>query len=210
MPRISTLFQRTYFAALVAAASLAAPVANAAPLNLVLSDTPDIVSGFIDVSYDSASQQLSASGFALEIDVDGGPTIAITSGTFDITASIDNSGNLLGGTFEIGGTIADLGFNSGTLITGDLINFGFRPEGGDPLEFVFDITGGDAAGLFLAEGAFGGIILSGTGFGGSFAADFANDGISGVADTAPVPVPAAAWLLMSGLAGLAGFRSRRA
>ena len=45
------------------------------------------------------------------------------------------------------------------------------PAGGDPLEFVFDVTGGDAAGLF---GPGGGVILSDANFGGSFAVDWDN------------------------------------
>jgi hypothetical protein len=104
-------------------------------------------------------------------------------------------------------------FNSGTLLTGTLTAFGFPDPGGDPLEFLFNVTGGDAAGLYAS--APGGIILSGTGFGGSFNVDFDNliGGIqgtgSGAADVAPVPLPAAVWLFGAGLLGLVGLGRNR-
>lgn len=116
-----------------------------------------------------------------------------------------------GGTLSIGGTVASLGFNSGTLLTGDLTALGFPDAGGDPLEFLFNITGGDAASLY---GATGGVIMSATGFGGSFAADFDNNmGMvgrgMGTADAGAVPVPAAVWLFGSGLLGMVWVGRRR-
>ena len=73
----------------------------------------------------------------------------------------------------IGGTIASLGFSSGTLLTGDLTAFGFLNAGGDPLEFLFGVTGGDAASHF---GPVVGIRLSNSGFTGTFASNFKNTG----------------------------------
>jgi len=182
--------------------------AQAVPLNLTLDNDPDIVSSFINVSYGSG--MLSANGFALSLDDDGmGPAISIAGGSFDLLASINMSGILTGGTLSIGGTIGSLGFNSGTLLTGNLTDFGFVDMGGDPFEFLFNVTGGDAASLY---GGTGGIILSGTGFAGSFANDFNNSPFAGMADVAsvsPVPVPAAAWLFGSALIGLIGFSRRR-
>lgn len=198
--------------AAVCAALLAIP-AQAALLNLTLADSPDIVSGFIDVSYDATTATFFASGFAFELK-DGSGVRQINGGLFDLGATIDNSGILSGGTLTIGGTIAALGFNSGTLLTGTLTALGFPGNGGDPLEFLFDVTGGDAAGLY---GSSAGIILSNSGFSGSFAADFDNllGGLAGtgysLADTAPtaMPVPAALWLFGSGLLWLAGMTRRR-
>jgi len=188
--------------------------AQAAPLNLTLNDTPDIVSSFIDVTYDAGTDIFNASGFALELDDDGsGPAEAIAGGTFDLAATIDASGVLSGGSLTIGGTVASLGFNSGTLLTGTLTAFGFPDAGGDPLEFLFDVTGGDAAGLY--GGIPGGVILSATGFTGDFTTNFDNliSGIPGtgaaVSDVAPVPLPAAVWLFGAGLLGLAGVARRR-
>jgi hypothetical protein len=182
--------------------------AQAASLNLTLNDVPDIVSSFIDVTYNATTDSFSASGFALELDDDGSvPAEAIADGIFNLSATIDATGALGGGALTIDGTVASLGFNSGTLLTGNLTAFGFPDAGGDPLEFLFDVTGGDAAGLYGS--APGGVILSGvTGFTGDFSTNFTGDGFA-VSDVAPVPIPAAVWLFGSGLLGLAGIGRRR-
>ena len=184
--------------------------AQATLLGITLEDTPDIVSAFIDINYDAGTQSLTADGFALQIDTGGG-VFPIAGGLFDLDAVIDNAGNLIGGSFSIFGSIAGLGFNSGTLLTGNLTAFGFPDAGGSPFEFLFNTTGGDAAGLY---GSAGGILLSETGFGGDWASDFNNliSGIPGtglgVADVAPVmmPLPATLWLVF---AGFVAFRAAR-
>ena len=163
----------------------------AAPLDLDLAAAPDIYSSFIDVTYDATTDKLTANGFALNMDLDGmSVPYLITNGTFMLMATIDVNGVLgLGGTVVIGGTIPALGLNSETLIAGNLTHFGFQPGGGDPLEFRFIVTGGDIATNYGA--ATGGIILSESGFPGSFAANFNNlmDNVpgtgNGAADTAP-------------------------
>lgn len=177
----------------------------AAPLNLNLNAEPDIFSSFITVDYLAGSGVLTASGFANNL-LTGGALNPIAGGSFDLSASIDNTGVLSGGTLAIGGTIAGLGFNSGTLLTGNLTAFGFDALGGDPLEFLFTATSGDALGLYSG---LGGIILSGTGFGGSFNSDFASAAFSAMADVGVVPVPAAVWLFGSALLGLIGYNRRR-
>jgi hypothetical protein len=198
---------------LLAAGLLLGSAAQAAPLNLTLNDFPDIVSSFIDVTYNAGTDAFTASGFAQELDDDGSmPAEAIAGGTFNLIATIDASGAMSGGSLSIGGTVSSLGFNTGTLLTGNLTDFGFPDAGGDPLEFLFDVTGGDAAVLYGGVGAVGGVIMGATGFGGSFDSDFDNlrDGAgSGVANVAPIPVPAAVWLFGSGLVGLAGLGRRR-
>lgn len=184
------------------------------PLDLVLIEAPDFVSGFLDVSYDSLTELFDASGFALEFDDDAaGLPHGIADGTFDLAATIDLDGTLLGGSLIIGGTIPALGFNSGTLLTGNVIDFGFEPVNGDPFEFLIDLTGGDAAGLYGADPI--GVILAQSGFDGSFAKDFDNliNGSSGtgtgLSDTAPViPLPGTGLLALVG-AGLVGLFRRR-
>jgi len=198
---------------LLAAGLLLGSVAQAAPLGLTLNDFPDIVSAFIDVTYNATSDTLNANGFAEELDDDGSvPAEAIAGGSFSLTATIDASGALSAGSLSIGGTVASLGFNSGTLLTGTLTAFGFPDAGGDPLEFLFDVTGGDAAALYGGGSIPGGIILSDSGFPGSFDSNFDNlvDGVgSGVSDTGVVPLPAAVWLFGSGLLGLVGMARRK-
>lgn len=179
------------------------PVAQAAPLNLTLNDFPDIASFFIDVTYDEGNDLLTAAGEALWLDDDGsGSAEVISDGSFHFTAAIDNSGNLSGGTLNIGGKVSSLGFESGTLLTGNLTAFGFGGAD-DPFEFLFNVTDGDAAGLYGSVPA--GVILSKTGFSGNFTADFDNlvgGGAgtgSGESNTAPVPVPGTLLLFGSGL-----------
>jgi len=179
-------------------------LAQAAPLNLTLNDFPDIVSSFITVNYDPTSDVFTANGFAQELDDDGSvPAEAILAGTFGLTTTIDAFGVLSGGTLTIGGTVASLGFNSGTLLTGDLTALGFN-NAGDPLEFLFDVTGGDAFALYGGGSLSGGIILSNSGFEGNWENSFTADATA-ASDTGVVPVPAAVWLFGSGLIGLVGF-----
>jgi hypothetical protein len=185
-----------------------------AGLDLQLQQTPDFFAGFIDVNYNSSTDVFTASGFTFELDDDGvGPAESVQNGTFIINASINVSGVLTSGTLGIGGTIPALGFNSGTLLTGNLVNFGFPSQGAAPLEFALQVTGGDAASLFGTIPT--GIILSGdTGFGGTFASSFNN--LSGdipgtgaaIMDAAPiVPLPSSLLLALGGLgAAVAGRR----
>ena len=168
--------------------------ASAAALGLTLADSPDIVSGFIDVAYSAASDTLTASGFALELDDNGvPPTVPIDGGSFSLSATVNDAGTLLAGSLTIGGTIPSLGAVSGTLLTGTITKLG--AEGATGLvEFLLDVTGGDLASLY---GAVAGGILGTTGFTGSWASDFSASGAS--ADVAAIPLPAALWLLLPAL-----------
>jgi PEP-CTERM motif len=178
--------------------------AQATLINVTLEPHPDIASGFIDVTYDATSDTFVASGFALEMDDDSiAPTESISGGLFSIGATIDGSGLLGSGTVTIVGTIANLGFNSGTLLTGNLTNVGADAPSG-LIEFLFSVTGGDAAGLYGGAGATGGIIMGGTDFtswGSSFNNNFGMQGLGqAVADTAPViPEPTTLALLTLGM-----------
>ena len=204
----------TLFALAVCLAT-AASAQGGDPLDLELVDAPDFVSGFLDVSYDTVTELFDAGGFALEFDDDGvGLPYGIDGGTFDLAATIDDAGTFLSGSLLIGGTIPELGFNSGTLLTGNVIDFGSDPNNGDPLEFLIDLTGGDAAALYGVEPV--GLILTQTGFDGSFATNFDNliGGLSGsgsgVSDVAPViPLPGSGLLALVG-AGMFGLVRRRA
>ena len=154
---------------------------RATPLNLVLNLSPDIFSDEIDVTYNPGTEQLTALGTA-EL-FQGGPLIP--NGGFSLTASI----NHITGALQPGGVLS-ITENMGavTLLTGSLVAFGFNNGGGDPLEFLFSVTGGT---LSASYGSTGGVKLNlGQGFNGSFAAPFANGGIGlGNSDTAPVGIP---------------------
>ena len=169
---------------------------QAMTLNLNLGH-PDIASASINTEYDYKTGEFSAQGKAVAIF-----NLVISDvhdGNFQIEAIIDNNGILQsGGTLLIEGRIDSPTNPLVTLIMGDLTNFGFQPGGGDPLEFLFMPTGGQLMSEY--NGWMGLTHLAGSGFTGSFDNDFG--GTNGVSDTAPVPVPAAVWLLATGIFGL--------
>ncbi len=187
---------------------------SAGLLNLELLDSPDIFSAFLDVSYDASDQQFSAVGFAFTIDDGLGPQININNGSFELLASVTNAGLATDGTLALGGEV--LGFGSfNPLLTGELVDFGWRDGGGDLFEFLFTVTGGDLATTeyYGEPGAVLGVILTAEfgsgGFTGSFSEDFANGG-TGLSNTAPIPEPATIWLGVISLGAVAGFKRPRA
>lgn len=176
---------------------------KAAPLNLLLAPAPDATAGFIQVDYNAGTDLFTASGYLLSLFDGTGSTDFTANSTFDITATIDNSGNLTSGTFTAFGALTDVPPNPEvTLMIADIIAFGFDGPG-SVLEFEFSPTGGAVVGI-LPPGATGGIILSGSGFAGTFENNFGNviDGQADIAPIASVPVPAAIFLFAPALIGL--------
>jgi hypothetical protein len=150
----------------------------------------------VDYLGNNAGGSLTASGFANVLTPPGSPGGNIVGGSFDINANINFNAQTASGTLSIGGTIAGLGFNSGTLLTGTFNSalasqtFGAGP--GDPLEFLFTVTGGDAAALYGGVGSTAGVILSQSGYTGSFAGNFSSAPFGALADTfqsQPGPAP---------------------
>ncbi|OPY80344.1 MAG: hypothetical protein A4E64_00199 [Syntrophorhabdus sp. PtaU1.Bin058] len=210
------------------------PKAEAAPLNLWLG-LPDIFSSYSTTTYDKDSHVFTSSGMASNLTMDGigQPYITNSDGSdfmwpdsFRINASIDNNGVAHGGQLQITGYVVQQGFNtdtgetvnqpltSGTLLTGNLIKFGWleMDNAYAMFEFVFQVTGGDLMPYYNGKPA--GVILSLGDFGDYasnplFASSFAMDSGTMVSDTAPVvPIPGAVWLLGSGLTSLAGLKKR--
>lgn len=158
---------------------LGASAVQATPLGLTLQPEPDILSSFLSVSYDDASDMLTVTGGADTLKLGGDQ--AITGGSFSLDAKIDSTGALVSGSLSIGGSVG--AYTGPTLLTGNLSGFGYNTSG--TLEFLFTVTGGDLSGQY---GTTGGIILSqvldwtAAPLGG-FVGDFTGDGMA-LSDTA--------------------------
>jgi phage baseplate assembly protein gpV len=198
--------------------------AGATPLNLTLDQFPDILSQFVDVTYDTASQLLQAQGIALQINAAPGTTLNILNGAFAIGILTDGTsvGGVAANNLVIGGDVDVDGDSvidaTGLLLSGEIAQFGASTAGPGLFEFVFNITGGAFAGTLFTQPQVGVILgLDGSStYTGSFAVNFSNliGGLAGSgagsADTAPVvPEPATLLLFGAGVAGLAGFGRRR-
>jgi phage baseplate assembly protein gpV len=199
--------------------------ASATPLNLTLFEFPDILSQFVDVTYDSATQMLQAQGISLQVNVAPGTTLDIQNGAMAIGILTDGtsaSGTaaddlvIVGDVDVDGDSVIDV---SGVLLAGEIAQFGASNAGPGLFEFVFALTGGAFAGS-LFPGTTAGVVLGLDGnstYTGAFNVNFSNliGGQAGTgagsADTAPVvPEPGTLLLLSAGVAGLAGFGRRRA
>jgi hypothetical protein len=150
--------------------------ALASPLNLTLQAAPDMFSDAIEVSYDSASQSFTASGFAEHINNGTGTPTPIVNGVFKITANISNSGTFQSGTLTVTGEVPSLGIGPGQLLVGNLSALGYGEAGG-AVECQFSTSGGT---LSFQFGPVINVILGQSGFRGDFAQNF-NNGATGVA-----------------------------
>ena len=169
---------------------------QAMPLGLNLG-FPDVTSGAIETIYDASKREFTAIGVAVAFNNPPNTPVDVWDGVFDLKATIDNSGKLLSGTVSVTGRRENMANPLETLVEGNLTDFGYQTGG--PFEFLFDVTGGC---LTCFDPLLpGGILLDAkSNFAGSFTNDF--DGKGGVSDTAPIPVPAAVWLLGTGIFGL--------
>lgn len=220
--------------ATVQIASAAALNLTPGPYDFQLTST----AGTATVTYNSSTGEISITGeiasFSEGTGADADP-VTSDPGTgvtelFTLTATFDTgTGALLSGDFQIDGVVRDLtsfpainhtsdGDIDG-LLSGTLDAFGIANVGGDDdqaiLEFTFSNGDGVIADLY---GQGGGMILRldvGTVFsdlGKSFEADYFNTDWSTtqiISGDVWVPVPAAAWLFLSGILGLVGIARNR-
>lgn len=191
-------------------------VSQAAPLNLGKTE-PDIWAYFVGMYYTATTDTFIVVGGAPTLQLAPLNTVSITSGLYNLSATVDGTGYASAGTLTVTGTIASLGYNSGTLLTGTLVpgQFGYGNAGSVIFEFVFNVTGGDAQDIW---GSQAGVIVDalsysgGTAFPGHFNGNFGNVSVSGnygsgAADTFSIPEPASVALL--GMTGLTILSRRR-
>lgn len=201
--------------AATAAFTLSTPAAAALIDGFGIDVGPMLEIGSLLVAYDEADDGL----FVLDL-ASGGTLDAGEAGVFGIDGTgvrvilgIDGTGRLQSGTFELDGVIADLGFDSGNLLVGEAVDFGWAEDTDgngpltDELQIIFDITGGDAAELFGNRLA---VRLTGSGFPGGWSSDWVNDGGGSTVAGTAIPLPGALLLMLGGLAGVGAVRRRRA
>jgi hypothetical protein len=148
---------------------------------------PDISSIVRNAEYagNSTSGTFTSLGQASQLTTAALTNETIDAGTFELNANIQQSAGTADGLLSIGGTITTLGFSSGTLITATLLQVG-GPNAA--LNFLFNVTGGDAAAIYGGVGATIGLIMNSTGYNGSFNAAFASDPSGASSDTFVVEV----------------------
>ena len=190
--------------------------ARASPLDLS-AHSPDLSATPLTAQYNATTGMFTVTGFPMAFDVSGGSTPdypSVTSGSYHIDASILPNGQAQSGTLAVGGKIAGLA-NSGTLLTGNLSQFGYVNSGDDMFDFVFDVTGGDLAPFYTGHKV--GVILDAvnSGFNGSFTSNFASNSGLAMSDNfsfnpSPAPEPSTGALLMVAVAvGVPGMAYRR-
>jgi hypothetical protein len=184
--------------------------------------SPDLFSANLSVSYNYTSMQFLVTGLESSYAAPGGDPANPTSvfGSFTLSATIDHSGNLIGGTLAAKGDSTwdqnpdGTPINDSTLLSGNLVagskglGYDYTP-GGTTFAFLFTVTGGDYMADYGGENSTGYINLQpwwpADYWNGNFTASFQNPGsivtgYSGDADTVPyvVPEPSSALLFLIG------------
>ncbi len=216
-----------HLTACIALLTVAASLAPAAPLNLDKS-FPDIFAANLQGTYDADTDTLSITTVTGGVFAFREATAAETASTFlgslTITVQIDDTGAIVdspSNTLSIANPVNltnNHGVPTGTLLSGNVVDFGFSTTGGGDIgtmEFVTELdTLTSVQPNFFADFDINGpaTLLSGTIMtvsGDNFTdwtSDWTISSTSSVADTFIVPEPATAVLM--GLAGLALLRRR--
>jgi hypothetical protein len=177
----------------------------------------------MDVSYDAGSRAFLASGWTTDYNISDGNGGAARVGvsvtdSYILSATINNSGGLTGGTLTINGAVnGDGNAIAVPLLTADLvtgsagITFGYGDGGNNIFQFRFNVRGGTLADDFGGTGTAGGVTLvawfdASSGdhpFTGSWNSNFDSNGSSnGDIDCFSVPEPTTTACFLLGLGAL--------
>jgi hypothetical protein len=178
---------------------------EAGPLEVKIDTYPVILAGFIASSYNAATQDFLATGWALSLN-QGSGAVPYSNTRFELTAKINNSGIATSGTLNVG---------AGTLLSSvSLVNFGFYAVPGGTMEFLFGAPTGN-----LVPGVFVGtpdkpidVMLTGVGsaFTGSWATSWTSTANASAAIRQdPVPEPSVLLLTLIGAGALGARRASR-
>ncbi len=183
---------------------------------------PDLVSTGGTLNYVLSSRQLSISGFPSNLNLAGSPSNSVSNPSltsfrsFQLNAIIPVStaldGTAISGTLDIDGKVTTQGLvgdhTLNHLLTGNVT--AYRSTSASSMEFLFKITGGDAATLFGGINAVGIVVLPTISSSLSsserlFQASFSRTSIStDTASTTLVPEPGSLLLAMVGVVGVVG------
>jgi hypothetical protein len=200
--------------------SMAIPAPMPKPI-LLTEGLPDLTGSYMDVSYDAGSSAFLASGWTTAYNISDGHGGATDVGvsqvdSYILSATINNSGGLTGGTLTINGAVGD-GDTSVTLLTANLVTgaagtaFGYGDGNNNIFQFRFDVSGGTLADDFGGTGTAGGVTLAAwfdasSGdhpFTGSWYSNFDSNGSSvGDIDCFSVPEPTTTACFLLGLGAL--------
>ncbi len=173
-------------------------------------------SSSIQTTYAASTDTFTVTGFLTQFTKTSLPADSHTaSGSYTLTATVNDSGALVTGILLVTGSVNDLGFHSPSdpgLLKVNLTQFGFSgSQNSTVFEFIGNVTGGSLS-SYYSTGQVGIVLNPGTGtnFGGSFASDFHGGSAgAGTVDNFGVPEPATLGLLLAGGVALLARRRRK-
>jgi len=196
--------------------------AQAALISGLNLSVPDIFSDSTGTfSYTASSGLFTSSAIPFTVTFGGAPIFITGTKSYLASFYVDAAGNFSGG---VGGAdltiIGNIDVNgdlineySGTLLTGEVTNFGWLDSGTefDLFNYTFNATGGALVGFYVAGTGGGDAMSSETStFTGSFTSNFGSTGFGKTKhDTAPlVPEPGSMLLLGMGILGIFGLKRK--